>query len=109
MMFAPNALSPSPGRTRFANPSQSFGRSSIAAPRASVSRFCSSATGTSLELGLAAADACRAGLLAGARVAVQRAALDGLVDQADERAVLRVGGRVVAALDSCLETVEVRL
>ena len=34
----------------------------------------------------------RAGLLAGAGVLVQRAALDGLVDRADELAVLGVGG-----------------
>ena len=46
--------------------------------------------------GGAGAQARGAGLLARAGVAVQRAALDGLVDRADELAVRRVGGGVVA-------------
>jgi hypothetical protein len=40
---------------------------------------------------------------------MQRAALDALVDHADQRAVLGVGGRIVAAGDGGLETTEVRL
>src|SRR4051812_40481185 len=47
----------------------------------------------------AGADARGAALLAGARVAVQGAALDGLVDRLDQRAVLGVGLRVVATRD----------
>ncbi len=59
--------------------------------------------------GGAAAQLRRARLLAGAGVLVQRAALDGLVDQPDQLAVLGLGGIVVATLDSSLEAAEVRL
>ena len=61
-----------------------------------------------LALGGAGPDPRCAGLLAGAGVAMQRAALDGLVDQADELTVLGVGGGVVAGGDSGLEAAEVR-
>ena len=57
----------------------------------------------------AAAQAGGAGLLARAGVPVQRAALDGLVDQLDQVAVGVVGGLVVAGGDGGLETAEVRL
>ena len=59
--------------------------------------------------GSAAADPRGAGLLAGAGVAVQRAALDGLVDRPHELAVLGVGAFVVARGDRALEAAEVRL
>src|SRR3954454_7364981 len=48
-------------------------------------------------------------LLPRARVAVQRAALDGLVDRAHELAVLGVGGLGVSALDRGLQAAEIRL
>jgi len=51
----------------------------------------------------------RAGLLAGAGVAVQRAALHRLVDRPHEHAVLGVGRGVVAPGDGGLEAAEVRL
>src|SRR4051795_5851832 len=57
----------------------------------------------------AAADALGARLLAPAGVGVQRAALDGLVDQRDERAVLRADLRLVARGDGGLQPAEVRL
>ena len=50
-----------------------------------------------------------AGLLAGAGVAVQRAALDGLVDQLHQLAVLGVGAVVLAGLDGGRQAAEVRL
>src|SRR5215210_4091131 len=59
--------------------------------------------------GEGAAQARGARLLASAGVLVQRPALDGLVDRADELAVLGVGGRVVAGLDRGLEAAEVGL
>ena len=59
--------------------------------------------------GDAAAQLGGAGLLAGAGVLVQRAALDGLVDQPDQLLVLDLGGVVVATLDGSLKAAEVRL
>jgi hypothetical protein len=51
----------------------------------------------------------RARLLAGARIAVQRASLNRLVDRLDELAVLGIGLRVLARGDGVLEAAEVRL
>src|SRR3954449_13207021 len=62
-----------------------------------------------LGRGLAGTHAGGAALLAGARVAVQGAALDGLVDRLREGAVLGVGRRVVALADRGLEATEVGL
>src|SRR5438876_3270178 len=59
--------------------------------------------------GGARADARRARLLVRARVAVQRAALDGLVDRALQAHVLGLGGRLVAARHGVGEGVEVGL
>src|SRR4051794_21361463 len=57
----------------------------------------------------AGADLRGARLLARARVAVQRAALDGLVDRPHELTVLGVGDLGVPALDRGLQAAEVRL
>src|SRR3954449_2208009 len=59
--------------------------------------------------GDAATKALGAGLLASAGVGVQRAALDGLVDQRDEPAVLRTGSIAVTRVHGGLEAPEVRL
>src|SRR5436190_11606828 len=98
MTFAPNADRPRPGRTSRANPSHSEGSSSIRAPLACMSR-----SGL-----LAGAHARGSRLLAGAGVAVQRAALDGLVDGRRQRRELAVGRRIVALGDGRLEAAEVR-
>src|SRR6202034_2150459 len=50
-----------------------------------------------------------AGLLAGARAAVQRTARDRLVDRAHQLAVRRRGAVRLAALHLCLQAAEVRL
>src|SRR5712671_253224 len=105
MMFTPKALRPSPGRTKRAKPSHSEGSSWIALPLA-VSSDTVRASGC---VGAAGTHARGAGLLACAGVAVQRAALHGLVDRPHERAVLGLGGRVVATGDRGLEAAEVRL
>src|SRR5690242_12854729 len=63
----------------------------------------------SLGDGDAAADALRAGLLAPAGVGVQRAALDGLVDQRHELAVLGGDLLVITRGHGGLEAPEVRL
>jgi hypothetical protein len=57
----------------------------------------------------AAADAGGPSLLAGAGVAVKRAALDGLVDRRLEPAMLDLGGLGVALGDRALEAAEVGL
>src|SRR5690242_5791151 len=59
--------------------------------------------------GAAAAQTGRAGLLAGARVTVQGAALDRLVDRAYELAMLGVGGGLIATGDGGLQPAEVGL
>src|SRR3954451_6376639 len=59
--------------------------------------------------GGAGADLRRAGLLARTGVAVQRAALDGLVDRPHELEMLGVGRVGIAALDGGLQAAEVRL
>src|SRR3954467_14280717 len=115
MMFAPKAVRPSPGRTMRMKPSHMSGRSSMALPLAvsSLMRRCSPA-GRVRSRGrrggsggvVAAQQARGAGLLAGAGVAVQGAALDGLVDGADQRQVLGLCGVGVAGGDRGLEPAE---
>src|ERR1043165_6569653 len=98
MTFAPNADRPRPGRTSRAKPSHSEGSSSILAPLACIRR-----SGL-----LAGADPRGSRLLAGASVAVERAALDGLVDGRRQLLELAVGCRVIALGDGRLEAAEVR-
>src|ERR687897_1707357 len=128
MMLTPNAESPRPERTIRMKPSHLSGRSSIALPFAVSWVMAAMLAGTAsgvkrgvragsrgprargaLLRRVAAQDARGAGLLAGAGVAVQGAALDRLVDGLHERAVLARGGVVVAGGDRRLQTAEVGL
>src|ERR1700722_8140197 len=71
-------------------------------------RVPSASANVGRELG-AAAQASRAGLLAGAGVPMQGTTLDGLVDRLHQSAVFAVGDGFVAARDCRLERTEVGL